>query len=313
MRAEGRLQYFIKAHFWTYAIYLLFFAVFFQKIDGHFIYIYIRQAIPWCIALLGEFIILLIFQINFSVGGQLCLQTALLGWMCSSISSSGLSGIVVLLFTSILSGIVFASLNERYKINTFIFSIGFQIIFIGLGDYIRGFITPKPNTHLKTTLSKCIAGLPLWMIVGMGSIILVYIILNYSVMGRLFADVKNSEDSMRHSGLNILLIKGWGFVLGTLLIGVSSLLFYYRIGNTLNFNGNLNTYEIFTAMGIGGIFKLRRNNLVQRSMIGGFGVVFLNALLQHFHIQSMFSLCLGGIIIITSFGAEGMKTKEYRS
>lgn len=283
------------------AILLVFFGVVDPVLDTRLLEIYLRQAILWFPALLGQGIFMVMGVYNLSVGAQMTLAAAAVCYFQSLGMQSWAAAAVILLLSGLL-GCLYGLVKPHVNLSLFTFAC--QYVMVGPASWIYTHSTEKEMLIQHTeTIAFCMTGTLL-----IGGVIYVY--LNCTTWGRSLPLAVQAEKNHATFGMKICHIYCVACVVACLLIGVSGIALFQRAGMLTNYVSLDYTYRIFMAMAIGNCIRPTRRNLVWKAAAGSIGLVVVNAICQHFGMNSTGLYWVCGTIVLCTYILEFFKKRE---
>ncbi|MEE8400119.1 MAG: ABC transporter permease, partial [Desulfobacterales bacterium] len=138
--------------------------------------------------------------------------------------------VLVSVFVSGLCGLFNGYVSEKWKIHSFVITLGMLNIARGAALQISNsrtiFSFPKPFTEFGTTV---VFGLPTIFIMAITLVIIGSFVLNKTVFGRLIYAIGNNEESVRLSGHNVKLYKVSAYVICSACVGVAAIMYMLRL------------------------------------------------------------------------------------
>ena len=220
----------------------------------------------------GMTITIITGQIDLSVGSAVALYcvvaakvTEVLQNSCGIPNTYGIIvGIIAAMLLSVLSGVFMAFVHVKFGIPTFIISLAFLNIFYGFAAILsRGFpITVFPSWYNDIGAGR-FHGIPHPAIVLVVVFIIVFIIMNFTLLGRESYAVGGNEEAARLCGINIPKVKVACMIAPQLLAAVSGILVSSQVMSASSQFGRGYEMTVISSVIIGGA-----------SLFGGVGKVW---------------------------------------
>lgn len=219
--------------------------------------IFIQISINTVIAVGMTFVILL-GGIDLSVGSVLALCSILAGKVIINESLPlGLAiflAVIISITVGMAVGFVNGIISEKWKIHSFIVTLGMLNIARGMALSISKSKTiynfPVPFKDFGTTTYFGI--LPSIFLIALIFVILGTIVLRRTVFGRMIYAIGNNEESVRLSGHNVKLYKVMAFTICGAMVGVATVMFMLRMSIASPILGNGYELSAIAAVVIGG-------------------------------------------------------------
>jgi ribose transport system permease protein len=182
----------------------------------------------------GMTFVILLGGIDLSVGSVLALCTVVAGLVITApglpVAPAILLAVLVSLLVGGLCGLFNGFVTERWKIHSFIVTLGMLNIARGAALQISNSRTifsfpPIFNAFGAAT----VLGMPVIFIIALVLVLIGRFILNRTVYGRLIYAIGNNEEAVRLSGHNPALIKMIAFTLTGLCVGLAAIMYMLRL------------------------------------------------------------------------------------
>jgi ribose/xylose/arabinose/galactoside ABC-type transport system permease subunit len=252
------------------------------------------------IAALGMFLLIVIGQIDVSVGAILaisataCGLAAKAGWSVSEI---------VLIATAIggLLGFVNGALVTIFSVHSIVVTLGMLSIYRGLlifftggtwvydlppsfGEIGQGTIVGIPNPVAVTVVLYLIAG---------------FLLANTRIGRELFA-VGSNPNAARLAGVSRVRIQMLAFILNGVLVGIASLLFASRFTVIQSNAGAGFEFAVITAVVVGGASIFGGSGSVLGTLLGALVISFATTALVFLGVSSLWEQALMGAFVLAA-------------
>jgi ribose transport system permease protein len=182
----------------------------------------------------GMTFVILLGGIDLSVGSVLALCTIVAGLILTNDAlAPGLAfflAVVVSLAVGALCGLFNGFVCERWKIHSFVVTLGMLNIARGAALQISDSRTLFGFPDIFTNLgAQNVFGLPVIFIMALTLVVIGTIVLNRSVFGRMIYAIGNNEEAVRLSGHRTILYKIAAFVICGGCVGVAGIMYMLRL------------------------------------------------------------------------------------
>ncbi len=182
----------------------------------------------------GMTFVILLGGIDLSVGSVLALCTVAAGLTITSeslpVALAIFLAVLVSIFVGALCGLFNGFVSERWKIHSFVVTLGMLNIARGaalqISDSRTIFMLPEAFSDLG---SRTVLGLPVIFIMALALVIIGTIVLNKTVFGRMIYAIGNNEEAVRLSGHNTIVYKISAFVICGAAVGVAGIMYMLRL------------------------------------------------------------------------------------
>ncbi|PID57496.1 sugar ABC transporter [candidate division KSB3 bacterium] len=182
----------------------------------------------------GMTFVILLGGIDLSVGSVLALATIVAGktityeafpvWLAISLA------VLVSMIASSLCGLFNGFVSERWKIHSFIVTLGMLNIARGaalqISDSRTIFMFPEVFNKFGTAT---VLGVPVIFLMALALVIAGSFVLRKSVFGRMIYAIGNNEEAVRLSGHNTALYQVTAFVICGAMVGVAAIMYMLRL------------------------------------------------------------------------------------
>lgn len=252
------------------------------------------------IAALGMFLVILIGQIDVSVGAILAICSTLAGLM----AKQGVPTPVVLL-AAILAGALLGGLNglvvAGLRIHSIVVTLGTASIYRGLlikatgGSWIYGL----PAQFTAFGQGK-LFGVPLPVITLVAVYLLAAFLLSRIPGGRALFAVGSNPDAARLAGLPVARVQILAFLLNGALVGLAAVVFASRF-TVIQSNAGIGfEFAAITAVLVGGANIFGGSGTVFGTLLGTLVISALASALIFLGINSLWEPCFQGLFILAA-------------
>jgi ribose/xylose/arabinose/galactoside ABC-type transport system permease subunit len=195
-----------------------------------------RQLSFLVIVTAAQMLVLLTAEIDMSVSSNIALTSVVSSWVM--VQGSGGAGSVVLgvaagLGVGILIGLVNGVIVAQFRVPSFIVTLGSGAAAFGIGLTIS---SGSPIGGLPSSFTRVLGGtdiglLPLSFVIAAAVLLLLYVLLNWTTLGRYLYSVGGGEDASRLMGVPVMRSKVLAFVLCGLLTSLAAVLLTARVSS----------------------------------------------------------------------------------
>lgn len=259
----------------------------------------LRQIAITAISSVGMFMIILLGDIDLSVGSMF----AFIGVVCAFVFQSTQSSIAVLaasLALGVMIGFGKGVITAKGKIPAFVTTLAFMSVCRGLARVMTNG-SPIGISDFKFTVygSGYILGVvPVPVLLMVIVIIAGFIITNYTRFGRYIYATGGNEQASRWSGINTDRVRIIVFTIAGLFMGLSSLILAGRLGGGLPDAGLGAEMDSITAVILGGTSLQGGKGKLWGVVIGVFVIGVLSNGLTMMNVSSYWQEVVKGVIIL---------------
>ena len=278
-------------------------------LKAHALFIFLRQAAPLGIAVIGQLLVMRARSIDLSIGGVFIMTNYLItSGFLSAYSPAAL--VIAPIAMGILVGFINGILVAQIRASAVIVTLGMTTVLTGLVLYMSSGRPPGAvPTALRAMAAEHVGLVPLPVIIWLVLAILVAMALRFMIFGRFLAAVGDNPRAAAISGLPLPhviilmhLLSGFfaatGGVLHTAALGVGSV----KFGPEIIMNS-----IAATILG-GGTFGSGRGGL-SGPFVAVVALAFMFAVLTVFGIQDAGKLMIQGAVIAVAAIAYGLRVR----
>lgn len=259
-----------------------------------------RSTATTLIAAMGMMMVLLIGEIDVSVGAILAMCCVLSG----NLALKGVPLPVCIIASMALGagmGLINGAVVVFLRLDSIVATLGLLSIYRGIkviltgGAWLNGF----PAGFLKLGQGRTL-GINNSIYVAVIVLIVMAFITRKTEFGRNFYAVGSNRDSARLAGININLYRLLAFVICGMLVGLAAVVYTSRFGSVQSNTGNGWEMTVISAAVVGGTSTLGGEGDAVSVALGALLISSLTTLLVFIGINSLWEEAVQGIIILLS-------------
>jgi ribose transport system permease protein len=258
----------------------------------------------------GMTIILIAGGIDLSVGSTI----AVIGVAAASFLDMGLPvplTVLACLALGAFVGFINGFIISRTKITPFIVTLSMANVLRGLAYVYTGATTIRINDRGYINIGTGFLGpVPLPAIYIVVVLIIVYLILNKSRLGRHIYAIGGNEKAARFSGIDVKKVRLFIYIFSGLMAAVASITLSARSYSGNPTAGEGAEMDAIAAVVLGGISMAGGNGHISGTIIGALIIGVINNGLNLMGIHSFWQMILKGIIILVAVYADYMKNAK---
>lgn len=248
----------------------------------------------------GMTFVLILGGIDLSVGSVLALAGAVIGVSMVKYQWSAPVAILAGLATGLLCGLFNGLVSVRWRLPSFIVTLGMLEIARGGTQLVTNYRTQFIGPAIGTIGEATVKGLPLPMLLALGVVVLGQLLLSRTVFGRYVVAIGTNEEAVRLSGINPRPVKVAVFTLCGLLSGLAAVIHTSRQLSADPTAGSGFELQAIAAVVIGGTSLMGGRGSVVRSLIGVLIIAVLDAGLAQVGVQDHIKRLITGAVIIAA-------------
>lgn len=269
-----------------------------------------QQTAAISISAFGMTVVLLVGGIELSIGAII----AVVSVVCARMLEAG-SSIPVTVAAAFGIGIAFGLFNglliTRWKVQPFLITLGAMSIGRGLALIISGgqSVYLPDKTFGKIFATGTVFGLQSLILWTIASLIILYILISKTALGRRIQAIGGNEEAALNSGVNIKKVKITVYIISGMMASLSALIIISRLGSGLPTLGQGAEMDAIAAAVLGGtgfageggnMFGTLLGSLVIGTIVNGLTILGVNSYIQQVVKGVIIILTVIGSIIMTS-------------
>lgn len=277
-----------------------------------------RQLSFLLIVTMAQMLVLLTAEIDMSVASTIALTSVVSSMVMVNVGGDGagtvlvgvLAGLAVGLIIGLFNGVVVA----RFRVPSFIVTIGSGAMAFGLALTLSAGspITGLPRSFTRTLGAADIAGLPLSLLIALGIFALLYVLLNWTAVGRYLYAVGGGENAARLVGVPVLRSKILAFVLCSTLTSLAAVLLTARVSSgEPNLGGEYLILSIAAAV-LGGTSFFGGEGRLGMVAVGALFLVVLSNGMNLIRVSSYTQQLVLGMLLVTAVVIDRMRRRSTR-
>lgn len=270
----------------------------------------IRQTSIYGIMAVGMTFVILTGGIDLSVGSILGIS----GAICAGMLKAGNPILAVVLATlgvGIACGLVNGLFVTAGKITPFVVTLGMMSIARGFSlIYTKGYPISGFSPSFRVIGSGYVLGLPIPIIIFLVIVVIAYIVLTQTKLGRYTYAIGGNEETVRLSGINSNFYKTLVYVISGATAGISALILTSRLNSAEPVAGSGYEMDVIAAVVIGGGSLSGGRGSIWGTFIGSLLIGVLNNGMNLLGISPYFQQVVKGLIIIGAVWLDRLRAKE---
>jgi ribose/xylose/arabinose/galactoside ABC-type transport system permease subunit len=270
----------------------------------------IRQTSIYGIMAVGMTFVILTGGIDLSVGSVLAVS----GAICAGMLKAGSPIILVILVTlgvGVACGLATGLFVTKARITPFVVTLGMMSIARGLAlIYTKGYPISGFSQSFRQIGGGYLAGIPIPIILFLVIVIIAYVILTQTKLGRYTYAIGGNEETVRLSGINSDFYKTLVYVISGFTAAFSALILTSRLNSAEPVAGNGYELDVIAAVVIGGASLNGGRGSVWGTFIGALLIGVINNGMNLLGISPYFQQVVKGLIIIGAVWLDQLRGKE---
>ncbi len=258
----------------------------------------IRQTSIYGIMSVGMTFIILTGGIDLSIGSILAIS----GAVCAGLLKGG-SPLPVVVIATLGIGIGCGLMNGLFitigKITPFVVTLGMMSIARGLTlIYTKGYPISGFSPAFRFIGGGYILGLPVPIIIFLVIVVIAFVVLTQTRLGRYTYAIGGNEETVKLSGINSGFFKTFAYVIAGATAAISSLILTSRLNSAEPIAGSGYELDVIAAVVIGGTSLNGGRGSVWGTFLGALMIGVINNGMNLLGISAYFQLVVKGLIII---------------
>jgi ribose transport system permease protein len=289
----------------------------FLKFDN-FVGILLATSVNGILAL-GVTFVIVTGGIDLSIGTVMTLSAVITGVLITNMGLPLPVGILGGILTGGLAGLVNGILIARFKIPSFIVTLGMLNVAKGLALVISGLTpiyfnsTPSFNQGaMGSLIGSVVPGLaiPNVVLVLFGAALVASLVLSRTILGRYTFALGSNEEAARLSGVNVGAWKTAVYVVGGLFAGLAGVVIAARLNSAQPSLGQGYELDAIAAAVIGGTSLSGGEGTILGTVIGAFIISTLTNGLRILNVPQEWQTVVTGGIVILAVYLDGIRRRR---
>jgi len=270
----------------------------------------LRDASLIAIAGIGMVMIILLGEIDLSVGSSQALVGILAVAMLNQTDSVGVA-LLAALATGACIGLLNGLLVTRAKINSLIATLGMMAILRGTAMVSTKAVSIQAQVDLFAEVGTGYLGpLPIPVLIALALFVLFYYVLHHTVLGRYIYAIGGNDSAARLSGLSVDRTRVAVFVIGGMLAALSGFILASRLNSGQPNAGLGFELQVIAAVILGGISLTGGVGTLGGAFIGILILTVLNNGLVLLNVSSFYHDIARGLVIILAVYLDGRRKES---
>ncbi len=257
-----------------------------------------RQTSIYGIMAVGMTFVILTGGIDLSVGALLAIS----GVICAGMIKAGF-GLFPVFIITLLIGFLFGLINGLIitvgKITPFVVTLGMMSIARGLTlIYSKGYPISGFDKSFRQIGGGYVMGIPIPSIIFLFTVVLAWIVLTQTRLGRYTYAIGGNEETVRLSGINVAFFKTIIYAISGLTAAISAIILTSRLNSAEPIAGTGFELDVIAAVVIGGTSLQGGRGSIWGTFIGALMIGVINNGMNLLGISAYFQLVVKGSIII---------------
>lgn len=274
------------------------------------IFLVARQVSFVGIAAVGMTMVLLVGEIDISIGSILAFSGCLSATMMIKMGIPAWISIVVAILVSTFLGLVTGILVSIFKIPSLIATLAMQTIIKGITYLMTGGSAVSGLSDAFKFLGQgfVLQYIPVPVIIMLIIYAFGYVYLNRTYIGRRIYATGGNEESARLSGINTNLIKITTFVVVAFMSGIAGILMSARLGTGQPSTGSDFAMDVLTATILGGVSLQGGKGFVLNVLLGSFVIGVLSNGLVMMGVIEYWQWIIKGVVFIFAVSMSSLES-----
>jgi ribose transport system permease protein len=277
-----------------------------------------RQLSFLLIITMAQMLVLLVAEIDMSVGSTIALTSIVSTTTMVKVGGDGLKPVLLGILAGLAVGLVIGLLNgvivAKFRVPSFIVTIGSGAVAFGLSLMISSGspVTGLPKMFTTALGNSSIGTVPLSLVIALVVFGLLYLLLNWTTVGRYFYAVGGGENAARLVGVPVFRSKVLAFVLCSTLTSLSGILLTARVSSgEPNLGGEFVILSIAAAV-LGGTSFFGGEGRLGMVAIGALFLVVLSNGMNLIRVSSYTQQVVLGVLLVAAVVIDRLRRRATR-
>lgn len=258
---------------------------------------------------LAQAIVLVVGDMNLSVGAIGGLSTITAGYLIDIRHVPGWIALIVALAVGIVCGALNGIITTKFGINAFIVTLATSFIFTGINfGFTQGFSFVNIPASFTFIGKEKVLGIPVLFIFAIICLVILFLFIRYSIAGRRLLAVGENPEAAKFSGINIDKIKLLSHTLSGFIAALAAVLYVSRMGSASPVAGQDWLIVSFAVAIIGGTGLSGGSITAFGLMIGAIIMVMIKNGLIMLQTNVYWEQAFLGLLILVAVGIDRVRT-----
>lgn len=258
---------------------------------------------------LSQAIVLVVGDMNLSVGAIGGLATITAGYLIDIRHVPGWIALIVALMVGIFCGALNGVITTKFGINAFIVTLATSFIFTGVNfGFTQGFSFVNIPASFTFIGKGKVFGIPLLFIFAVLCLIILFLFFRYSIAGRRLLAVGENSEAAKFSGINTDKIKLLSHTLSGFIAALAAVLYVSRMGSASPVAGQDWLIVSFAVAIIGGTGLSGGSITAFGLLIGAIIMVMIKNGLIMLQTNVYWEQAFLGLLILVAVGIDRVRT-----
>jgi ribose transport system permease protein len=269
----------------------------------------LRQASPLLVLAIGETVVILIGEIDLSIGyimsftGLVAAYMMMAGWPLAAV-------VVVSILIAGAFGFMNGILVAKTKLPSFIATFGLGNVVFGLGLLISGGVSvPALDEAFRFLADGAVLGIPIVILITLGLFLLVQYFMRYTSFGRNVYGLGGNREALFLSGVKIDPAVVSVFLVSGLFAGCAGVMFASRVASGHAGSGVGWEFDAIAATIIGGNSFTEGHGNILKTVLGVLFITLLKNGLNMSGVAPQIQSFLVGVIVVLAISIDVMSRK----
>jgi ribose/xylose/arabinose/galactoside ABC-type transport system permease subunit len=277
-----------------------------------------RQLSFLLIITMAQMLVLVVAEIDMSVGSTIALTSIVSTTVMVKAGGDGLTPVLLGVLAGLAVGLVIGLINgvivAKFRVPSFIVTIGSGAVAFGLALIISSGspVTGLPKTFTTALGNSSIGTVPLSLLIALAVFGVLYLLLNWTTVGRYFYAVGGGENAARLVGVPVFRSKVLAFVLCSTLTSLAGILLTARVSSgEPNLGGQYVILSIAAAV-LGGTSFFGGEGRLSMVAIGALFLVVLSNGMNLIRVSSYTQQVVLGVLLVGAVVIDRLRRRSTR-
>jgi ribose transport system permease protein len=258
---------------------------------------------------LAQAIVLVVGDMNLSVGAIGGLSTITVGYLIDIRHVPGWIAVIVALIVGIVCGALNGVITTKFGINAFIVTLATSFIFTGINfGFTQGFSFVNIPASFTFIGKEKVIGIPVLFIFAVLCLVILFLFIRYSIAGRRLLAVGENPEAAKFSGINTDKIKLLSHTLSGFIAALAAVLYVSRMGSASPVAGQDWLIISFAVAIIGGTGLSGGSITAFGLLIGAIIMVMIKNGLIMLQTNVYWEQAFLGLLILVAVGIDRVRT-----
>lgn len=281
-----------------------------EFLSKHNLHSILRSSSLWALIAFSQIMVLVIGQMNLSVGAIGGLSAVSAGYLFQHTDFPIIIVVLAGLLVGLICGFINGIIITKTGINPFIVTLGTYSVFLGINYGITRALpfTEIPQSFVSIAITRIMGVIPMMFLIMLVVASICHILFNFTLFGRKILATGGNEVAATFSGINTKNIILKAHILSGLFAGLAGIIYVARLGSAHPLIGQNWLLMSFAVSIIGGTSLAGGKVSIFGAIFGGIFMTLISNALVLFRVDIFWEESFLGIALLIAVGLDRIRS-----